>query len=167
MGDAVSAHAEGHPGRLQGPVVWVVSVAVGLLLGVGLGRMLPARHAEDGAGHERSAVFETRSDGSVSRILADGRSVPAEVPEPGQAAPEPAAAEPAGHTGREGDGGHGSEPEIPLWLVAPFVLLLASIALMPFVSARFWHRHYPDVAFLLGAAVLGYYVTAFGAHGRH
>lgn len=56
---------------------------------------------------------------------------------------------------------------VPLWLCAPFALLLASIALMPFLHARFWHRHYPDVAFALGTLVLGFYLIAFGSSGAH
>jgi Na+/H+ antiporter NhaD/arsenite permease-like protein len=56
---------------------------------------------------------------------------------------------------------HDGHPVTPVWLVAPFVLLLASIALMPFVSAHFWHRHYPDFAFVLGGFVAGYYLAAY------
>src|SRR5882672_5612871 len=37
---------------------------------------------------------------------------------------------------------HGPAPSIPLWLCAPFALLLASIALMPFVNSHFWHHHF-------------------------
>jgi Na+/H+ antiporter NhaD/arsenite permease-like protein len=58
-------------------------------------------------------------------------------------------------------------PVTPLWLVAPFVLLLASIALMPFINAHFWHLHYPDVALLLGGLTTGYYLLAYGRHGAH
>jgi Na+/H+ antiporter NhaD/arsenite permease-like protein len=47
-------------------------------------------------------------------------------------------------------------PVIPLWLVAPFALLLASIALMPFVSERVWHRHFPDFSFFFGGLIAGY-----------
>jgi Na+/H+ antiporter NhaD/arsenite permease-like protein len=53
-------------------------------------------------------------------------------------------------------------PVIPIWLVAPFALLLASIALMPFISARFWHDHFPDFAFALGGVIVAYYLLAFG-----
>lgn len=52
-------------------------------------------------------------------------------------------------------------PIIPLWLCAPFAMLLASIALMPFVSMRFWHNHFPDFAFLLGAVVAAYYISGY------
>jgi Na+/H+ antiporter NhaD/arsenite permease-like protein len=59
-------------------------------------------------------------------------------------------------------------PVIPLWLVAPFALLLASIALMPFIHAGFWHRHYPDFAFFLGGLIAGYYLLAYrGTEASH
>ncbi|MEX2217491.1 MAG: sodium:proton antiporter [Phycisphaerales bacterium] len=62
---------------------------------------------------------------------------------------------------------HDGHPVIPLWLVTPFVALLGSIALMPFINARFWHRHYPDFAFFLGGVVVGYYLTGLSTpfHG--
>src|SRR5690348_2183416 len=53
------------------------------------------------------------------------------------------------------------EPVIPLWLLAPFVLLLASIAAMPFISARFWHAHYPEFSLLLGGVTAGYYLAGY------
>jgi Na+/H+ antiporter NhaD/arsenite permease-like protein len=56
-------------------------------------------------------------------------------------------------------------PTIPLWLVTPFVLLLASIALMPFISSHFWHDHFPDFAFFLGGIAISYYLIAFSAPG--
>jgi Na+/H+ antiporter NhaD/arsenite permease-like protein len=59
------------------------------------------------------------------------------------------------------------QPVIKLILVAPFAALLGSIALMPFVSQRVWHRHYPDFAFALGGLVAGYYLAGFKDHGRH
>lgn len=60
------------------------------------------------------------------------------------------------------------DPIIPMWLVGPFVALLASIALMPFVSERVWHRHFPDFSLFLGGLVTGYYLKAFSqpAHGH-
>jgi Na+/H+ antiporter NhaD/arsenite permease-like protein len=60
----------------------------------------------------------------------------------------------------------GEAPTIPLVLVVPFAALLASIALMPFVSHRVWHRHYPDFAFALGGMAAGYYLAGFGEYGR-
>ena len=44
-------------------------------------------------------------------------------------------------------------PAPPLWLVVPFVALLAMIATGPLFYARFWHHHYPKVAVGLGALV--------------
>ncbi len=56
------------------------------------------------------------------------------------------------------------KPDVPLWAVAPFVLLLACIALMPFLAHRFWHERYPDVALGLGGVAGGYYALAFREH---
>jgi Na+/H+ antiporter NhaD/arsenite permease-like protein len=53
------------------------------------------------------------------------------------------------------------KPIIPLWAVIPFGTLLAAIALMPFISERIWHRHFPDFAFGLGGLVLGWVMKAF------
>jgi Na+/H+ antiporter NhaD/arsenite permease-like protein len=44
-----------------------------------------------------------------------------------------------------------------LW-ATPFVLLLACIALMPFVARHWWEKNYRSVAFGLAALVGGYYV---------
>lgn len=70
---------------------------------------------------------------------------------------------------------HAPAPQIPVWLVAPFALLLLSIALMPFINEKFWHAHYPDFAFLLGTLMIAYYLFAYGptegasgqSYGRH
>jgi len=35
---------------------------------------------------------------------------------------------------------------LPLWAALPFAGILLSIALMPLVAPRFWHRHFPKVA---------------------
>jgi Na+/H+ antiporter NhaD/arsenite permease-like protein len=53
------------------------------------------------------------------------------------------------------------KPIIPLWSVAPFAALLGAIALMPFISERIWHRHFPDFAFGLGGLVLAWVIRAF------
>lgn len=58
-------------------------------------------------------------------------------------------------------GGHS-----PLWLCGPFALLLLCIAVAPLVAGRWWHAHYPDVAFSLGGFVLAYVGIAMGGHGR-
>ena len=52
-------------------------------------------------------------------------------------------------------------PIVPAWLVIPFAALLGSIAVLPFAAPRFWHAHYPDVSFFLGAVVATYYLVAF------
>ena len=60
----------------------------------------------------------------------------------------------------------------PVWLVAPFGLLLGLIALAPLFFAHWWHKHYPKVAIALAAVVLAYYLgvmkaTAPVAHVAH
>jgi Na+/H+ antiporter NhaD/arsenite permease-like protein len=59
------------------------------------------------------------------------------------------------------------KPNIPLILCLPFALLLASIAIMPFVSGRLWHHHFPDFSFFLGGIVVGYYLIQFGTPYSH
>ena len=54
----------------------------------------------------------------------------------------------------------------PPWLIAPFVLMLLAIALMPFLSAHWWERSYPKVAVALAAAVCGYYAAVLHDAGR-
>lgn len=43
---------------------------------------------------------------------------------------------------------------VSVWLALPFVLLLAAIALAPFIARHWWERNYPWVAFGLGAVVV-------------
>lgn len=45
----------------------------------------------------------------------------------------------------------------PLGMLAPFVILLLCIALMPLFAAHFWEHHYPKVAVALGAFTAAYY----------
>ena len=52
------------------------------------------------------------------------------------------------------------------WMVLPFGLLLAAIALAPLCFANWWARHYPKVALALGAVTLGYYLFGLGAYER-
>jgi Na+/H+ antiporter NhaD/arsenite permease-like protein len=49
-------------------------------------------------------------------------------------------------------------------MVAPFVALLAMIALAPLFFSEWWSRHYPKVAFGLGAITLVYYLAGLQAH---
>ena len=51
-------------------------------------------------------------------------------------------------------------PDIPMWLIAPFVLLLLLIATMPLTPQRvkhLWEHYYPHVSIALGAGVASYY----------
>ena len=48
------------------------------------------------------------------------------------------------------------------WFIAPFVLLLLSIAVMPFINRSWWEKNYPFVACTLGCIVVFYY--AFSLH---
>ncbi|MBI5401907.1 MAG: sodium:proton antiporter [Ignavibacteriae bacterium] len=45
-----------------------------------------------------------------------------------------------------------------LILIFPFVLLLLSIALMPFINEKWWHKNYPYVSVILAVAVFLYYL---------
>ena len=47
----------------------------------------------------------------------------------------------------------------PVWLILPFVALLAMIATGPLFYAHFWHTHYPKVAVGLGVLVAMFYLT--------
>ncbi len=51
-------------------------------------------------------------------------------------------------------------------MIAPFVVLLATIALAPLVFPDWWAKHYPKVALGLGAITLVYYLVALKAHHR-
>lgn len=64
-----------------------------------------------------------------------------------------------------GDAAHALH--VPMWLCVPFVALLLMIAVMPLAAGKFWHAHYPGVAFFLGALVLVYMCAAMGGPGRH
>jgi len=50
---------------------------------------------------------------------------------------------------------HDSLP--PMWLVAPFIILLIMIATGPLFYPHLWEHHYPKVAMLLGTVVAVYY----------
>jgi Na+/H+ antiporter NhaD/arsenite permease-like protein len=52
------------------------------------------------------------------------------------------------------------------WMVAPFALLLLSLALGPVVCPKAWARHYPKIACGLGAVTLVYYLAGLRAGGR-
>lgn len=47
-------------------------------------------------------------------------------------------------------------------MILPFVVMLLSIALMPFINAHWWERNFPKVAVALGAITVSYYVFVLG-----
>jgi Na+/H+ antiporter NhaD/arsenite permease-like protein len=53
-------------------------------------------------------------------------------------------------------GSHLVEPN-PI-LIAPFIILLLAIALMPFIHAKFWHHYFPHISIGLGIITIVYYV---------
>lgn len=55
---------------------------------------------------------------------------------------------------------------VPLWLVTPFVLLLAAIAIVPFINRTWWEGNYPAVTLALGSVVVAYYILALGNASR-
>jgi Na+/H+ antiporter NhaD/arsenite permease-like protein len=52
------------------------------------------------------------------------------------------------------------------WMILPFGMLLAAIAVGPLFFSKWWNRHYAKVAFGLGAIVVAYYFTGLHASGR-
>jgi Na+/H+ antiporter NhaD/arsenite permease-like protein len=52
------------------------------------------------------------------------------------------------------------------WMIVPFGLLLAIIALAPLFFSGWWSKHYPKVAYALGAVTLVYYLFGLHAHER-
>ncbi len=59
----------------------------------------------------------------------------------------------------------GGQPAVSILLVVPFALLLVLIAAMPLISERWWHTHFPDVSFFLGAIIVAYYALGYGRAG--
>jgi Na+/H+ antiporter NhaD/arsenite permease-like protein len=61
------------------------------------------------------------------------------------------------------------KPEMILvnpWMMLPFGILLAAIALAPLFFSSWWGAHYPKVAFGLAAFVVGYYFIGLHAGGH-
>ncbi len=56
--------------------------------------------------------------------------------------------------------------ELSAWMIAPFAIMVFSIALMPFIAPHWWEKHYPKVAVALGSFTTLYYIGALhnGAH---
>ncbi len=59
----------------------------------------------------------------------------------------------------------GNSPINP-WMILPFGLLLATIAIAPLFFMSWWLKHYPKVALGLAAVTLGYYLFGLHATGR-
>ena len=53
---------------------------------------------------------------------------------------------------------HTVTTDIPLFLVAPFILLLSMLATGPVLYPTFWHRYYNIIAIVLSLLVVGYYI---------
>ncbi len=51
-------------------------------------------------------------------------------------------------------------PPVRGWMVTPFILLLAAIAVVPFINRAWWDKYYPHVSIGLGFAVFAYYSLA-------
>jgi len=52
------------------------------------------------------------------------------------------------------------------WMIIPFAVLLAAIALAPLFAPGWWLKHYPKVALALGAVTVGYYLFGLQAGTR-
>ena len=103
----------------------------------------------------------------------DGDLIPPAVEAEGEAIQERGEAADRAHGDGEGlgadhggddHGGHGALP--PLWLIAPFVVLLLMIATGPLFYPHFWHHHYPKVAVALGLVTAAYYFLFLRADGE-
>ena len=51
-------------------------------------------------------------------------------------------------------------------MILPFVVMLLSIAFMPFIHLHWWEKNYPKVAVTLGAIAVTYYLVFLGQPGR-
>jgi Na+/H+ antiporter NhaD/arsenite permease-like protein len=52
------------------------------------------------------------------------------------------------------------------WMILPFALLLAAIAIVPLRAPVWWSRHYGKISFVFGAITLGYYIFILQDAGR-
>ena len=57
-------------------------------------------------------------------------------------------------------------PNVQSWWSIPFIVLLACIALLPFINKHFWERFYPHISIGLGLLVAVFYATQLGDYGR-
>lgn len=138
----------------QGPRLWVIVAIIAAAIGALVGAVTPV--------HPYTPGPESATPRHIAPESLREADAPRRVPAHSAAALDA--------RNRNDDhaqsGSHHAPPDIPAWLIAPFVALLASIALLPFLASRFWNTHYPAVAFALGAFVLAFYLAAFGEYGR-
>ncbi len=127
---------------------WLAAVLIGLGIGLVAALFVPAPPPANvgGAGSTALTVVERLADGTEVVLRGPGAK-----PLTGSSV---------------GAGAVLAAPLMPSWMCLPFAALLGAIALMPFVSAKWWHAHYPEVALSLGGLVVGYYFAQFGAYGR-
>lgn len=52
------------------------------------------------------------------------------------------------------------------WMILPFAVLLATIALAPLLAGEWWSKHYPKVALTLAVVTLSYYFFGLHAYTR-
>lgn len=130
---------------------WALSIGLGAAVGFGAVKVFPPGVIGTPAQHGPSSlrVKEVQADGAAFECLPDGTRV-AWQPEGTNQPPAPGRAHFAA----------------PVALCIPFIALLACIALMPLVNARFWAHHYPAVSFFLASVVVAYYLGALGGAGR-
>lgn len=57
---------------------------------------------------------------------------------------------------------HAEVVPVNAWFIAPFAVLLLSIAVAPFIDKHWWEKNYDSVAYVLGFIVVVYY--AIGVH---
>ncbi len=57
-------------------------------------------------------------------------------------------------------------PPVNPWMIAPFILLLLAIALMPLVARSWWDRYYGAVAVGLSIPTIAYYLFILNSPGR-
>jgi Na+/H+ antiporter NhaD/arsenite permease-like protein len=55
---------------------------------------------------------------------------------------------------------------VPLWASIPFLLMLLSIAVMPFIHRHWWEKNYPFVSIFLGLLVVLLYLFLFKEYDR-
>ena len=146
-------------GKVHGPLMWIISLVIGLLVGGLLTTVIPT-------GYENSVEVitpESNSELAPPQVAPEGQASDISVD-----SQEPVSAhqrESAHDQGEMHEVGH--KPHVSIILCLPFVLLLMSIALMPFISSRVWHHHFPDFSFFLGGITVGYYIIQFNVDYQH